>query len=98
MQGGAVWDEDLIDEVASLVEFPVAVSSRFDESFLAVPKEALIYTMKDDQRYFPLVDQQGELLPRFIFITNIESRDHTAGHQRQRKGCAPSSSRCTVFL
>lgn len=70
-----VWDEDLIDEVASLVEFPVALAAGFDESFLAVPKEALIYTMKDDQRYFPLVDQQGELLPRFIFITNIESRD-----------------------
>lgn len=70
-----VWDEDLIDEVASLVEFPVPLVASFDESFLAVPKEALIYTMKDDQRYFPLVDEQGELLPRFIFITNIESRD-----------------------
>ncbi|RUO23141.1 glycine--tRNA ligase subunit beta [Aliidiomarina iranensis] len=70
-----VWDEDLIDEVASLVEYPVALVAGFSEAFLAVPKEALIYTMKDDQRYFPLVDQTGNLLPRFIFITNIESKD-----------------------
>lgn len=73
--GVPVWDEDLIDEVASLVELPVPMVASFDEEFLAVPKEALIYTMKDDQRYFPLTDQQGNLLPRFIFISNIRSND-----------------------
>ncbi|MFU8784626.1 glycine--tRNA ligase subunit beta [Aliidiomarina sp.] len=70
-----VWDEDLIDEVASLVEFPVPMVASFDKEFLSVPKEALIYTMKDDQRYFPLTDLQGNLLPRFIFISNIQSKD-----------------------
>lgn len=73
--GIPVWDEDLIDEVASLVEFPVALVAGFSEAFLSVPKEALIYTMKDDQRYFPLIDSNGNLLPRFIFITNIQSKD-----------------------
>ncbi|MCC5878501.1 MAG: glycine--tRNA ligase subunit beta [Idiomarina sp.] len=70
-----VMDEDLLDEVASLVEWPVAHVAGFAESFLQVPKEALIYTMKDDQRYFPLESKQGDLLPRFIFISNIESKD-----------------------
>jgi len=74
---GAVADinEALLDEVTSLVEWPVALVANFDESFLAVPKEALIYTMKDDQKYFPLLDMNGQLKSRFIFITNIESKD-----------------------
>jgi glycyl-tRNA synthetase beta chain len=67
--------EDLLDEVTSLVEWPVALLSNFEDSFLAVPKEALIYTMKDDQKYFPLLDENGQLMSRFIFITNIESKD-----------------------
>lgn len=73
--GHVVNDEALIDEVTALVEWPVALSAQFDEQFLAVPKEPLIVTMKDDQRYFPLEDSQGQLLPAFIFITNIESKD-----------------------
>lgn len=68
-------NDDLLDEVTSLVEWPVALVANFEESFLAVPKEALIYTMKDDQKYFPLLDQNGQLKSRFIFITNIESKD-----------------------
>ncbi|PKG97909.1 glycine--tRNA ligase subunit beta [Paraglaciecola sp. MB-3u-78] len=68
-------NEELLDEVTSLVEWPVALIANFDESFLAVPKEALIYTMKDDQKYFPLLDEHGQLKSRFIFITNIESKD-----------------------
>lgn len=70
-----IWDDALLDEVTSLVEWPVALLAEFDASFLAVPKEALISTMKDDQRYFPLMDQHGQLLPQFIFITNIESKN-----------------------
>ncbi|RUO35912.1 glycine--tRNA ligase subunit beta [Aliidiomarina sanyensis] len=73
--GIPVWDDALVEEVASLVEYPVALVAGFDEAFLSVPKEALIYTMKDDQRYFPLVDTQNNLLPRFIFISNIQSLD-----------------------
>ena len=68
-------NEELLEEVTSLVEWPVALVASFEESFLAVPKEALIYTMKDDQKYFPLLDQNGQLKSRFIFITNIESKD-----------------------
>jgi glycyl-tRNA synthetase beta chain len=68
-------NEELLEEVTSLVEWPVALVANFDESFLAVPKEALIYTMKDDQKYFPLLDENGQLRSRFIFITNIESKD-----------------------
>jgi glycyl-tRNA synthetase beta chain len=68
-------NEELLDEVTSLVEWPVALVATFEESFLAVPKEALIYTMKDDQKYFPLLDEHGQLKSRFIFITNIESKD-----------------------
>ena len=68
-------NEELLEEVTSLVEWPVALVADFDKSFLAVPKEALIYTMKDDQKYFPLLDEHGQLKSRFIFITNIESKD-----------------------
>jgi glycyl-tRNA synthetase beta chain len=67
--------EDLLDEIASLVEWPCALVANFEESFLAVPKEALIYTMKDDQKYIPLLDVNGQLKSRFVFITNIESKD-----------------------
>jgi glycyl-tRNA synthetase beta chain len=76
-QNNAIADigEDLLEEVTSLVEWPVALSANFEESFLAVPKEALIYTMKDDQKYFPLLDNQGRLKSTFVFITNIESKD-----------------------
>lgn len=76
-QENAVADvnEELLEEVTSLVEWPVALVANFEESFLAVPKEALIYTMKDDQKYFPLLDKSGQLKSRFIFITNIESKD-----------------------
>jgi glycyl-tRNA synthetase beta chain len=67
-------DDDLLDEVTSLVEWPVALVANFEESFLAVPKEALIYTMKDDQKYIPLLDENGQLKSRFLFITNVESK------------------------
>lgn len=75
IQATPVWDNDLLDEVASLVEWPVALLASFDDAFLDVPKEALIYTMKDDQRYFPLVNSEGSLLAKFVFITNIESKN-----------------------
>ena len=69
------YNEDLLEEIASLVEWPVVLQAGFDESFLAVPKEALIYTMKDDQKYVPLLDSDGALSNTFLFVTNIESRD-----------------------
>lgn len=68
-------DEDLLEEVTSLVEWPVTLVASFEESFLEVPDEALIYTMKDDQKYFPLLDKQGNLINKFLFVSNIESKD-----------------------
>lgn len=73
--GVAVVDQDLLDEVTALVEWPVALAGRFEERFLEVPAEALIYSMKEHQKYFPVVDSDGKLLPAFITIANIESVD-----------------------
>lgn len=67
-------EEDLLEEVTALVEWPVVLSASFEEHFLSVPKEALIYTMKGDQRYFPLLSESGDLLPKFLFVSNIESK------------------------
>ncbi|OAT50802.1 glycine--tRNA ligase subunit beta [Providencia heimbachae] len=65
----------LLEEVASLVEWPVVLTAKFEEKFLEVPSEALVYTMKGDQKYFPVYDNAGNLMPNFIFVTNIESSD-----------------------
>ncbi|MCK5819390.1 MAG: glycine--tRNA ligase subunit beta [Psychromonas sp.] len=68
-------DDDLLEEVTSLVEWPVTLAGSFEKKFLNVPSEALIYTMKDNQKYFPVVNKEGRLLPRFIFVSNIISCD-----------------------
>tara|TARA_R110001583_G_scaffold2536_10_gene18314 strand:- start:40711 stop:42777 length:2067 start_codon:yes stop_codon:yes gene_type:complete len=73
--GVAAIDEALLEEVTSLVEWPVTLVGSFEDKFLDVPSEALIYTMKDNQKYFPVLDKEGNLLPRFIFVSNIVSRD-----------------------
>ncbi len=73
--GIAAIDDELLEEVTSLVEWPVTLVGSFEEKFLDVPSEALIYTMKDNQKYFPVLDKEGNLLPRFIFVSNIVSRD-----------------------
>ncbi|KGK42432.1 glycine-tRNA synthetase subunit beta [Nitrincola sp. A-D6] len=70
-----VIDEDLLEEVCALNEWPVALTGRFEERFLEVPSEALISSMKSNQKYFHLIDQQGKLLPYFITVANIESLD-----------------------
>jgi glycyl-tRNA synthetase beta chain len=75
LEGKPVIDEDLLDEVTALVEWPVAIAGSFEERFLAVPQESLISTMQDHQKYFPVVDQEGRLMPWFITISNIESDD-----------------------
>ena len=71
--GNAVIDEDLLNEVTSLVEWPVALQGRFDAAYLKVPPEALISAMQGHQKYFPVVDTGGNMLPRFIFVSNINS-------------------------
>ena len=74
-KGTAIVPDDLLDEVTALVEWPVPLVCSFEERFLEVPQEALISTMQDDQRYFCLLDGEGRLLPRFITVTNIDSKD-----------------------
>jgi glycyl-tRNA synthetase beta chain len=71
-------DESLLEEITALVEWPVVLSASFDPQFLSVPAEALVHTMKRDQRYFPLYDRQGQLLPQFIFVTHIDPIDPIA--------------------
>ena len=76
--GVADIQEDLLEEVTSLVEYPNVLAAKFEERFLAVPAEALVYTMKGDQKYFPIYDKEGKLLPHFIFVSNINPEDPSA--------------------
>ncbi|PSV35049.1 MULTISPECIES: glycine--tRNA ligase subunit beta [unclassified Photobacterium] len=73
--GIADLEDDLVEEVTSLVEWPVVLTASFEEEFLKVPSEALVYTMKGDQKYFPVYDTEGKLVPKFIFVSNIISND-----------------------
>jgi len=85
LDGQALIDDELLDEVTALVEWPVAISGRFDEKFLQVPSEALISSMQDHQKYFPVTDSTGKLLPHFITIANLASKDPDqirAGNER----------------
>ncbi|WP_397450711.1 glycine--tRNA ligase subunit beta [Pseudomonas sp. NA-150] len=74
-EGTAIVPPSLLDEVTALVEWPVPLVCSFEERFLEVPQEALITTMQDNQKYFCLLDIDGKLLPRFITVANIESKD-----------------------
>ena len=76
--GVADIEESLLEEVTSLVEYPNVLAAKFEERFLAVPAEALVYTMKGDQKYFPIYDKDGKLLPHFIFVSNINPERPTA--------------------
>ncbi len=78
--GIADLEDALVEEVTSLVEWPVVMTAKFEEKFLKVPAEALVYTMKGDQKYFPVYshkmgDANKKLLPNFIFVSNIESKE-----------------------
>ncbi|MGF1701897.1 glycine--tRNA ligase subunit beta [Photobacterium makurazakiensis] len=73
--GIADLEDDLVEEVTSLVEWPVVLTAKFEQEFLKVPSEALVYTMKGDQKYFPVYDAEKNLLPNFIFVSNIESKE-----------------------
>lgn len=76
--GKADLDDDLLEEVTSLVENPHVFLASFEERFLKVPSEALVYTMKGDQKYFPIYDEHGKLLPKFAFVSNINPSDTTS--------------------
>ena len=73
--GTAVIDEDLLNEVTALNEWPVSLAGEFDKRFLEVPSEALISSMKEHQKYFHLVDDRDQLLPLFVTVANIDSKD-----------------------
>jgi len=75
LNGTAVINDDLLDEVTAMVEWPVAVAGNFEARFLDIPSEALVSTMAANQKYFHLFNAEGKLLPHFITISNIESRD-----------------------
>ncbi len=75
LQANAVVETSLLDEVTSLVEWPVALTGKFEESFLSVPREALISSMAEHQKYFHVEDNNGQLLPNFIFLANLVSKD-----------------------
>jgi len=85
MGGRALMSDALLDEVTALVEWPVPLAARFEDRFLELPREVLISTLQDHQRYFPVESEAGALLPRFITVSNIESRDPAkvrAGNER----------------
>jgi glycyl-tRNA synthetase beta chain len=93
-----VIDPDLLDEVTGLVEWPVALAGSFDESFLEVPAEALVSSMKEHQKYFHLVDDQGKLRPNFITLSNIESTDPAQVIQGNERVIRPRLSDAAFFF
>jgi glycyl-tRNA synthetase beta chain len=83
--GVPVSSDELLDEVTALVEWPVPIAGEFEARFLELPREVLIATLQDHQRYFPLASPDGRLLPTFIAVANLESRDPAqvrAGNER----------------
>ena len=98
LNGLVQMDEALLEEVTSLVEWPVVLVGSFEESFLQVPAEPLISTMKDNQKYFPLVDNNGKLLNKFIFVANIESKDPSQIISGNEKVVRPRLSDAQFFF
>lgn len=98
LNGVALMDDVLLEEVASLVEWPVVLVGTFEERFLQVPAEPLISTMKDNQKYFPLVDSNGKLLNKFIFVANIESKDPSQIISGNEKVVRPRLSDAQFFF
>ena len=96
--GVADIEESLLEEVTSLVEYPNVLAAKFEERFLAVPAEALVYTMKGDQKYFPIYDKDGKLLPHFIFVSNINPVDPTAIIEGNEKVVRPRLTDAEFFF
>ena len=95
--GRVVHDEALLDEVTALVEWPVAVEGRFEERFLALPREVLISTLQEHQRYFPVEDASGALTSWFITVSNIESRDPVRVREGNERVVRPRLSDAAFF-
>ena len=95
--GRAVFDDALLDEVTALVEWPVPVEGRFDDAFLELPREVLISTLQEHQRYFPVEDAAGKLTPWFITISNIDSRDPSRVREGNERVVRPRLSDAAFF-
>lgn len=95
--GRAVMDDALLDEVTALVEWPVAIEGRFEEHFLALPREVLLCTLQEHQRYFAIEDDKGALLPLFITVSNIESREPARVREGNERVVRPRLSDAAFF-
>lgn len=95
--GQAIIEADLLDEVTALVEWPVALTGRFDDGFLRLPEEVLIAVLQGHQRYFPVRNSVGELLANFIATANIESRDPSRIRQGNERVILPRLSDAAFF-
>jgi glycyl-tRNA synthetase beta chain len=95
--GRALISDALLDEVTALVEWPVPIAGRFEERFLALPREVLISTLQDHQRYFPIEDDQGRLMPCFITISNIESRNPSKVQEGNERVVRPRLADAAFF-
>jgi glycyl-tRNA synthetase beta chain len=96
--GKASIKEELLDEVCNLVEWPVAITGQFEQTFLSVPAEALIASMQDHQKFFPVVSRDNDtLMPAFIAISNLKSEDVTAVQQGYEKVIRPRLADAQFF-
>lgn len=95
--GIAAGNDELYDEVTALTEWPVAMTGRFDESFLALPREVISATLTSHQRYFPVVDKIGNLLPAFVVVANLESKDPARVREGNERVVAPRLADAAFF-
>lgn len=95
--GRALISDELLDEVTALVEWPVPLAGRFEERFLELPREVLISTLQDHQRYFAMEDGQGRLMPSFITVSNIESRDPSKVREGNERVVRPRLADAAFF-
>ncbi|HEY5701321.1 MAG TPA: glycine--tRNA ligase subunit beta [Gammaproteobacteria bacterium] len=96
--GKALMDKDLLEETAALVEWPSVIIGGFDKDFLDLPDAVLIATMKGHQRYFPVADKAGKLLPHFIAVSNIESKNPDTVRQGNERVLLPRLKDARFFL
>jgi len=95
--GEAIYSEELLDEVTALVEWPVAITGSFDPEFLRLPEEVLTATLQGHQRYFPVRTPKGPLMPRFITMANLESREPDQVRQGNERVILPRLSDAAFF-
>ena len=97
LNGRAIIDDTVLDEVTALTEWPVPITGRFDAKFLRLPEEVLIATLQDHQRYFPLRSDDGMLMPDFIAISNLDSKDADQVRQGNERVVAPRLADAAFF-